>query len=521
MSLYVYGDKNVEVPAHLHFGKYLIKQLLKGRDTIAVEHADTEEKLTYKELLQHAVNLASELMKLGIGRGDIVAVGSEKRNTLIITIFAVIFTGATYTAYDLHSGKFSLQHKISVAHPNYFIFSKSFWGLYNELLSPELMTLMTFDDEPTSAHSIKSYINNDVDINSFEPGDVFGQMDIALILYSSGTTGLPKGVRLTHMNCILNSLPYKLDRDITKTIYTCGEWFHNYDIFSLYKFISAGSTIIYLSDVTSQRIVECIDKYKISMAMLVPYLIVGLCKVNNNYNWDSLRIIYNRSAPLHNKTIEQAKQRFQNVQIFQGYGMTECGELTSETWGHMGPKPGSVGMGSPGIILKISDPKTDETLGPNQRGEIRAKGPVLMNDYIGIDPATYLDKDGFLKTGDWGYYDNDNYFYIVDRIKEILNHRGDQVPPLELETILQLHPEVLEAAVVGKYDEVCGDIPTAFVVRQPNAKVTAKELIDYVATEVPSFMQLAGGVIFISKLPRNPRGKVLRNDLRKLLNDNN
>ncbi|CAF4830010.1 unnamed protein product [Pieris macdunnoughi] len=116
MSLYVYGDKNVEVPTQLHFGKYLMKQLLMGGDTIAVEHADTEEKLTYKELLQHAVNLASELMKLGIGRGDIVAVGSEKRNTLIITIFAVTFTGATYTAYDLHSGKFSLKHKISVAH---------------------------------------------------------------------------------------------------------------------------------------------------------------------------------------------------------------------------------------------------------------------------------------------------------------------------------------------------------------------------------------------------------------------
>ncbi|CAK1544037.1 unnamed protein product [Leptosia nina] len=523
MSNIVYGDKNVAVPHHVHFGKYLLENLKKEKSNIALINAENGEKLTYKEFTQYAVNLANKLMKLGIGRGDVVAVGSEKRNYLGPTLVAILLTGAAYTAYDLQTGKSALAHKLTVAQPNYFIMSESFWERYSKLLLSfdAIKSFFTLDIEPKSAISIQLLVKDDIDIDTFEPAEVDGENDVAIILYSSGTTGLPKGVLLTHLNSIVNVVPYSLDLNVINTIYTCGEWYHNYDTFSAYKFLCLGKTVVYLCDVTSEKILKCIDQYKINMAMLIPYFIVGLGKVldSKKYNLDSLKIIYSRSAPLHNKTIENIKQRFPGVQeIFQGYGMTECGELSSEIWGTKGAKPGSVGMASPGLVLKISDPKTGKTLGPNERGEIRSSGRVLMNGYIRIDRDTYLDEDGFLKTGDLGYYDEDKYFYIVDRIKDILCYNGDQVPPLELETILELHPGVLEAAVVGKDDEVHGDIPTAFVVRQADSNVTEEELINYVAAEVPPFMHLAGGVKFITKLPRNPRGKILRRELKNLLN---
>ncbi|XP_038221389.1 luciferin 4-monooxygenase-like [Zerene cesonia] len=300
--------------------------------------------------------------------------------------------------------------------------------------------------------------------------------------------------------------------------FICGELYHSYDTFSIYKYLSLGKTIVYVTNVTPENLRKCLNEYKIDMAMLLPILIYGLCDLQDaDVLSEYLKIIYSVSAPLHYKTIEHVKKRFPNLkEIIQGYGMSECGDITSENWGTKGPKVGSVGMASPGIVLKVTDTNTGRTLGPNERGEIRVKGLVLMKGYIGIDPSTYLDEDGFLKTGDLGYYDDDKYVYIVDRIKEILFYNSYQVSPLELETILQMHPDVLEAGVVGIHSEVHGDKPTALVVKVPGSKVTEQELIKYIGAEVPPFIHLAGGVKFVTKLPRNSWGKILRRELREL-----
>ncbi|XP_053605775.1 luciferin 4-monooxygenase-like isoform X2 [Plodia interpunctella] len=419
-NLIVYGDQTVQVPAHLNFGKFMLDKLRLYKNEIALENADTHETLTYEELTQYAVGLSCALKKLGVGLGDTVALGSEKRLEFVPSALAIIFTGATYTPYDLKSGRAILKHKLSITKPKYFICTNLFWNTYEDLLKTFdcIKHFITLDEKTDSLISVKSILSH-VDVNNFEPERVRGQDDVAFVLYSSGTTGMPKGVQLTHLNCILNSLPHE----------------------------------------------------------------------------------------------------FPNLQnILQGYGMTECGEPTSESWGTKGPRPGSVGMPSPGLIIKIVDPQTNEIVGPNTQGEIRVAGPVFMKGYIGIDPATYLDEQGFFKTGDLGYYDEDKYFFIVDRMKEIIVYDGYKVAPLELESILLAHPKVLEAAVVGKIVPDFGEEPTAFVVKQPGVDVTETELVDYVAAEVSPYMQLRGGVRFIDKIPRNTRGKVLRRNLREILN---
>ncbi|KAF9405163.1 hypothetical protein HW555_013977 [Spodoptera exigua] len=524
---FVFGDQNVQVPAHLNFGKFILDRLRLQKDEVALELGDTREKLTYKEFTQYAVNMSTALTKLGVGRGDIVAVGSEKRNEFVPTVLAIVFTGATYTPYDLKSGRAVLKHKIGLTKPKYFICSKLFWNTYSDILKSFdcIEKFVTLDEGTESVISIRTLITNDADVSKFEPVQVQGQSDIAFILYSSGTTGMPKGVQLTHLNCILNSLPDDFTDESLKTAFLFGEWYHNYDTFMTYKFLCLGRKIVYVNEAEPISFIKSVHDCDVNIAFIVPSFVCYLSKAKEaeKYNLHSLKIIYSRSSPLHNKTIQKVKSRrfivgFPKVKnILQGYGMTEAGELTSESWGTKGPKSGSVGMASPGITLKVVDLETRKTVGPNQRGEICLRGPVLMKGYIGVPPSNYLDEDGFFKTGDLGYFDEDRYFYIVERLKEIIVYDGYKVAPLELETILQLHPGVREAGVVGKPVKVYGEEPTAFVVKQPGVNVTEKELLDYVAEEVPPFMQLRGGVRFIEEMPRNPRGKIIRQRLREML----
>ncbi|CAH0399163.1 unnamed protein product [Chilo suppressalis] len=522
---YIVGDQNVSVPAHLNFGKYILDKLRLKKDEVALANGETGDKLTYKNLTQYAVNLAVSLIKLGVTVGDIVAVGSEKRNEFVPTMLGIVFAGATYTPYDLRCGRAILKHKMSITKPKYYICSNLFWNTYKDVLMAFdcVKVFITLDDSIESLISLKSLTtNNNANVDLFEPVKVQGQTDVAFILYSSGTTGMPKGVQLTHLNCILNSLPHDFSDDSLKSVFVFGEWFHNYDTFMTYKVLAMGKKIVYINKASPEIFLQACEDEQVNIAMVVPSLVVYLSKTDDfeKFNLDSFMFIYSRSSPLHSKTIENVKKRLPKLKnILQGYGMTECGEPTSENWGTKGPKPGSVGMVSPGTTIKIVDPETRKILGPNQRGEICLRGPVFMKGYIGVDPSTYLDEEGFFKTGDLGYYDEDTYFYIVDRMKEIICYDGYKIAPLELETILQLHLGVKEAGVVGKPVPYFGEVPAAFVVRQPGSNVTEEELKSYVAAEVAPFMQLKGGIRFIEELPRNTRGKILRRSLREMLQE--
>ncbi|CAH0761646.1 unnamed protein product [Diatraea saccharalis] len=147
-------------------------------------------------------------------------------------------------------------------------------------------------------------------------------------------------------------------------------------------------------------------------------------------------------------------------------------------------KPGSVGVVAPGITIKVVDVETRQPLGPNQTGELCIKGPLIMKGYVGIDNKEVFDSEGFFPSGDIGYYDDDKYFFIVDRLKELIKYKGFQVAPAELEGLLLKHEAVRDAGVVGVYDKAAGEVPLAFVVTQPDKKVTEKKLQQYVAERV-------------------------------------
>jgi 4-coumarate--CoA ligase len=236
----------------------------------------------------------------------------------------------------------------------------------------------------------------------------------------------------------------------------------------------------------------------------------------DEYDLSSIKDIGCGAASLSKEVEDQVRKRFkQDITIRQGYGMSET------TLGTLGSvaiiKPGSVGEPVQGVYVKVID-EDGNSLGPNKRGELCFKGNKIMKGYINDPKATSetIDKDGWLHSGDIGYYDEDRQFYIVDRLKELIKYKAFQVPPAEIEGLLLTNPKIKDCGVIGIPDEESGELPFAFVVPQSGVKLTEQEVIKFVSDNSSKAKWIRGGVKFIDEIPKNPSGKILRRELREL-----
>ena len=221
------------------------------------------------------------------------------------------------------------------------------------------------------------------------------------------------------------------------------------------------------------------------------------------------------AAALSKEVTEKVRERFGgNLVIIQGYGMSET------TYGVLGNtdllKPGSVGQPLKGVYVKVID-ENGKALGPNQRGELCFKSKRNMKGYVNDPQATEatIDKDGWLHSGDIAYYDEDKQFYIVDRLKELIKYKAFQVPPAEIEGLLLSHSKIKDCGVIGIPDEEAGELPFAFIVKQPGVELTEQEVVKFVAENTSKAKWLRGGVKFIEVIPKNPSGKLLRREMRE------
>lgn len=224
------------------------------------------------------------------------------------------------------------------------------------------------------------------------------------------------------------------------------------------------------------------------------------------------------AAALSKEVEDQVRDRLGcDVIIRQGYGMSETTLGVLQTKAII--KPGSVGEPAQGTYAKIID-ESGKSLGPNQRGELCFKGDLIMKGYIDDETSTKdtIDKDGWLRTGDIAYYDEDKQFYIVDRLKELIKYKAFQVPPAEIEGLLLSNPKIKDCGVIGIPDEDCGELPLAFVVKQPGVTLTEKDVQDFVAENASKAKWLRGGVRFIDEIPKTQSGKLLRREMRDLYN---
>ncbi|KAK2707183.1 hypothetical protein QYM36_015012 [Artemia franciscana] len=253
----------------------------------------------------------------------------------------------------------------------------------------------------------------------------------------------------------------------------------------------------------------------ITVIPLVPPVALQLAKnpIVDNYDVSSIKCIINSAAALTAEVAELVNKRL-NASVKQGYGLTETTFATHYTSGSV--KAGAIGKLLPFVEAKIADIETNTSLGPNQDGEILVRGPLIMKGYRHNIEETRncIDENGWLHTGDIGYYDDSLCFWYKDRKKELIKYNANQVPPAELEGLLAAHPEVVDAAVVGVPDATSGELPRAYIVKRKDSNVTANQIADYIAENVAPFKKLRGGVVFTDIIPRSASGKILRRELK-------
>ncbi len=340
--------------------------------------------------------------------------------------------------------------------------------------------------------------------------------DVVAILCSSGTTGLPKGVMLTHRNLVAIATQYEAMGDMSEADTFPGHlpFFHIFGTCTtMTSGLANGLTSIVMPRFNFEDFLQIIQDYRITRTFATPPILVQLAKnpIVDQLDLSSLKIIACGAAPLGPEVERQVTERI-GCQVKQLYGMTELAPS------HMMPddapatKQGSVGVCTPATRCKVIDPQTGRELGPNETGELWLAGPQAMKGYLDDPEATAatLDADGWIHTGDLGYADEDGYFYIVDRLKELIKYKAYQVAPAELEALLLTHPAVADAAVVRYPDEDAGEIPKAFVVAR--APIDADELMAWVAEQVAPYKKIRM-VEFVDVIPKSPSGKILRREL--------
>ncbi|KAJ8615715.1 hypothetical protein MRB53_035087 [Persea americana] len=350
------------------------------------------------------------------------------------------------------------------------------------------------------------------------------QSDPAAILYSSGTTGNVKGVVLTHRNLIsmlAGSYALRTSGAAPAVALLTVPMFHVYGFISCLRSAALGEVMVVMEGrFEVGRMLRAVEEFRVTRVVLAPPVVVVMARgeVAEGYDLRSLQVVGCGGAPLAMDVIERFTSRFPNIQLVQAYGLTES---TARAFQIIGPEEskcyGSAGRILPYCQAKIVHPVTGIALPPCSQGELWIRGPMIMKGYIGDEAATAaaINSEGWLKTGDLCYIDNDGFLFVVDRLKELIKYKGYQVPPAELEHLLLSHPEIIDAAVIPYPDEEAGQVPMAFVVRQPQSALCEAQIIDFVAKQVAPYKKIRR-VSFISSIPKNPTGKLLRKDLIKL-----
>lgn len=286
--------------------------------------------------------------------------------------------------------------------------------------------------------------------------------------------------------------------------------------------LCSGATVAVMPRFQPEDFLQTVAKYKIRSLLLVPPLVLFLAKhpMVDEYDLSHLETITAGAAPLSKEVSEAVKNRLsrktkKDIIVLQAFGMTESTLMTHFQTPEL-VKPGGIGVLVPNTQSKVINPETGEVLGPNREGEMCIRGPMIMKGYHNNAEATAktVDEEGWLHTGDAAYYDEVGHFFIVDRLKELIKYKAFQVAPAELEGLLCKHPHVADAAVVGVPDEEAGELPKAYVIRKSN-EVSEAELMEYVAQHVSPQKRLRGGVEFVSEIPKNPSGKILRRALKE------
>jgi 4-coumarate--CoA ligase len=474
----------------------------------------TGRVLTYRDFDNAVRRQAGGWLERGLARGEVVAIMAPNCPDYGVVFHAVAFAGGvvttvnpTYTPNELHHQLVDSGATRLVTVP---MFLDTAVAATADTAVKEIFVIGEADRyESTSAidaEPLAEQVSVDVD-------------DVVVLPYSSGTTGLAKGVMLTHRNLVANieqtlgAVAMGDDDSFVAVL----PFFHIYGMQVLMNTgLRAGVTIVTMPRFDLEQFLSLHQEHSLTRAFVAPPMVVALAKhpIVDDYDLSSLRWILSGAAPLSAELAIECGERL-GCEVVQGYGMTELAPVSHATpLGRF--KPGSAGMTVPNTETRIVDVVTQEPLGVGEDGEVWVRGPQVMKGYLNNEKATKetIDDDGWLHTGDIGHIDADGHLFIVDRLKELIKYKGFQVPPAELEALLLTHPDVADAAVIGLPDEEAGEIPAAYVVLKPDRDATAADIQAFVAEHVASYKHIRQ-CTFLDAIPKSASGKILRRVLRQ------
>ncbi|XP_022907546.1 luciferin 4-monooxygenase-like isoform X2 [Onthophagus taurus] len=529
MDRILHGPKLLTHIPLVSLGTRLFDKLKEKDDNVLFIDVSTDQKITNKEFLILSYKLAESLRCCGFKQNDVLVISGENSVFYYVPVVAGLFLGMISGFINQTYTKNEFLHLYDIYQPKIVFISSKLLNIFIEEKSKfQDLKIIILDDEDVSGYDtlstfIEKNYNKNFCIDNFKPKDVNPIDQIAFITSSSGTTGLPKAVMITHDNISMrvNQL-YDPRVSLVKEeiVFSILPFFHVFGLVINIAAVIRGNQIIMMKRFNEKLYLESIEKHHITHLAIVPTIAYTLVKspIFKNYNVSTIEELFCGSNSLSEKVEEQLVELFPNLKCFrQGYGLTEAtlGVVMMRTGEK---KVGSAGKVVPGMSLCICD-EFGKRLGAHERGEILIKGRMVTKGYYRNPEATKNSfVDGWLHTGDYGYYDEEGFVFIVDRLKDVIKYKGFQVSPVEIEGILISHPKVKAACVVGTPDELAGELPTGFVVKQPNVDVTEDELIQYVAERISKTKHLRGGIYFVEDLPKTSTGKIKRKVLRDSFN---
>ncbi|AVV42037.1 4-coumarate--CoA ligase family protein [Streptomyces sp. ID05-04B] len=479
--------------------------------------------LTYDQLDRFHRRVAAALAEAGVAKGDVLALHSPNTVAFPIAFYAATRAGATVTTV----------HPLATA--------EEFAKQLDDSAARWIVTVSPLLQTARRAAELAGGVQ-EIFVCDTAPGhrslvDMLGSAapepqvaidpvaDVAALPYSSGTTGVPKGVMLTHRQIATNlaQLEPAISAGPGDRILAVLPFFHIYGLTALMNApLRRGATVVVLPRFDLETFLAAIQKHRITGLYVAPPIVLALAKhpAVAAYDLTSLKYVISAAAPLDAALAAACAERLDLPPVGQAYGMTELSPGTHVVpLSAMREAPGgTVGRliaGTEMRIVSLDDPGKD--LGVGEAGEILIRGPQVMKGYLGRPDATadMIDDAGWLHTGDVGRVDEGGWLFVVDRVKELIKYKGFQVAPAELEALLLTHPQIADAAVIGVYDDDGNEVPHAFVVRRPTApELAAGEVAMYVAERVAPYKRVRH-VTFVDAVPRAASGKILRRRLRE------
>ncbi|MEQ1693299.1 MAG: 4-coumarate--CoA ligase family protein [Gemmatimonas sp.] len=492
---------------------FVFKRAAEFGDKTAIVCSATGRSYSYARLTKAIAQVGAGLAARGVKKGDVVGLVSPNTPDFAVVFYAITSIGAICSTVN----------PIATA--------EEIGAQFADSEAIMLFTIPELYDKCEAAARLASMVREIVVFGEHEGAVPYGEFfthgdtppqvdinpatDVCALPYSSGTSGIPKGVMLTHRNLVANLC--QMNGPVTMVtsddrIIGVLPFFHIYGMVVIMgAALVEGATIVSMPRFELETFLRTLQDHRITYANVVPPILLALAKHPSvaNYDLSALHTLFSGAAPL-GADLSKAVEARLGVRVRQGYGLTETSPVT-----HFHPLesdvvvPSSVGPMVPNTTCRIVDPLTEHDVPVGERGELWIHGPQVMKGYFNKPEATAacLSADGWFRTGDVAIVDERGWFAIVDRVKELIKYKGLQVAPAELEAVLLSNPAIADAAVIPVPDDDAGEVPKAFVVAR--SALTADEVMAYVAERVSPYKKIRV-VEFVDSIPKSPSGKILR-----------